>query len=64
MPGIDPNSIGQDRAVQDPQDAINAATGVYKDSAAALPQTETIDYMPKVELPTPFNITGGAKGSR
>jgi hypothetical protein len=60
---IDPKTIGQDQAVQDPQDAIEAAEGKYEDAAEKLSPTEKIDYMPKAPDPKPFTVTGGGGGA-
>jgi hypothetical protein len=58
----DTGNIGQDKPVQDPQDAVEAVGGRYEDAVLKRPVTETIDYMPKGPDPQPFTLRGRAGG--
>lgn len=62
----DVSNIGSTQAVQNPQDAIDAAHGKYQDNAANLSDAQKYpqESMPKVPDPTPFVITGGGGGTR
>ena len=64
MANIDPNTIGQDRPVQDPADALKQAQGTYRDGAQELSIQEKVDFLPKGPDPQPFTLTGGASGAR
>jgi hypothetical protein len=59
----DASNIGQERAIQDPADAVKREGGVYEDAAAKLPQAQTIDHMPKGTDPSPFANVRGPKSA-
>jgi hypothetical protein len=61
MKKINIGGIGQDKATQDPQDAIEKAEGKYKDPVEAIPQSEKIAYMPDAPNPKPFTLKGRGK---
>lgn len=58
--------VGQDQSIQDPQQAIEQMTGVYKDSAT---MTAESDKLPTAQLPVgpdpmPFANLRTATGAR
>lgn len=61
---VDLSNVGQDKAVQDPDDAVKRACGTYRDAATAMPESEKIDYMPTAPDPQPFVGKGRVSGSR
>jgi hypothetical protein len=64
MGQINYGSIGSDRGVQNPQQAVESATGVYKDAVNGKPFTERFPNLPKAPDPSPYKITGGGDGQR
>jgi hypothetical protein len=58
MPLPDTSNIGQDKPVQNPQDAVEQAGGKYEDAAGKAAQTDTLDYMPKGPDPKPYKLRG------
>lgn len=51
----DPNSIGQERQYQDPEDAERATHGVYNDLARVMPVESKIPNAgPRAPQPQPF----------
>lgn len=59
---IDAANIGQDKAIQNPQDAIRAASGVYEDAALKVAEDDRFPtkQLPQVNCPVPFTLTGGS----
>ena len=59
----DTASIGQDRAIQNPADAM---PGTYTDAVNTMPEGERlpINAMPQAPDPDPFTVTGGGTGGR
>lgn len=59
-------NVGSTQAVQDPQDAIDAAHGTYVDNAANLSDQQKY---PNLQLPSaaeevPYTLSGSGSGSR
>ena len=64
---MDASKIGQDRAYPNPQDAIDAETGTYKDAGDSMSVEDKlpIKQLPKGPGPNPFgNLSSPASGSR
>lgn len=59
----DASNIGQDRTIQDPQDAIQRAGGTYQDPVERVSQQQLIDYMPHAPDPNPFTNVRSPKPS-
>lgn len=66
MPPIDVNKIGADRQIQDPQDAIDAAYGTYKDPIPDMTPEQRLPLpsLPQAPQPKPYSITGTGTGGR
>lgn len=61
----DANSIGQDRAIQNPQTAIEKESGVYHDPIPSMsPEQRIVPPTPRAPDPKPFSITGTGTGGR
>ena len=62
----DAQNIGSTQAVQDPQDAIEAAQGTYKGNAEGLTDQQKYPnlQLPAAPEPQPFTVTGGGSGTR
>lgn len=60
--GIDMDSIGQDRAIQNPHTAVTNASGVYKDAVYTTPLEKRLPILPQAPQPAPFVLRGAAKG--
>jgi len=63
---LDFKNIGSTRTVQDPQAAVDALTGTYKDSAAALSDEQRLPLaaLPRAPELVPFVIKGEGTGGR
>ncbi len=48
---------------QDPQEAIEAATGKYQDQVDKIPPESRALNLPKAPDPKPFRVTGSVGGS-
>lgn len=62
----DPKTIGSTRAIQNPQDAIEQATGKYADAVSSMSEEARLPLgsLPKAPEPTPFAIKGAGTGGR
>ena len=59
------DSIGSDRAIQNPQDAIEKATGKYNDVVPSIPDAQRLLILPQAPAPSPFSsLSSPAKGGR
>lgn len=58
------SNVGSTQAVQDPQDAIDAAYGKYQDNAANLTDQQKYPNLPSVQEEVPYTLTGSGGGTR
>jgi len=61
-PRFGADSVGQDRPVQNPQEALERGAGTYKDEVQDMGLDKTLPILPAAPAPSPFRITGGAPG--
>lgn len=54
---LNPGQIGQDRAIQDPNDALKKSQGTYDDAASRLSEAQRFPVGPMGPAPSPFKGT-------